>query len=794
VSLRVMPDTKKFRSDLESDLERLERALQIDIPAALDTSALDKQARQAGAELERLGRKIGDDLADGIERGLGEPLEAPLEKSTRKSQRKAPAQGAKTGGAFAEGFSRRVQAALSSLPEAEITADSTDADLKLQVLRKSLAELGDKKIGVDIQADTARAELAVIRSELAGLAETASVDVRMNTAAAIGQLNAFEADLARMDKNIEIDVDVDRGRAQLGGLVEDAAKAGGGITSALSGAFSSVSNNVIIMSLAIGAALGALPFAAGIAAVGIVAALGGGLAFLGLKIASENKKVKKSFTDLKTHVVGELRKLAKPFEATLLSISKTARKVFDKMAPELGKSFQKIAPAMTRFADSVGKALLKLEPAIGPITDAFVKLMDALGPQLPVVFQDIADAFIELANTISEDPEMFAKLISGLIGLLPKAVRVINFFAQTLEKLDEFLTKVKNALTGLPEKVRAAIEGIVTGVTGLPGKVGAALASFGTTVSTAVTSAWERAKTATTTAVNTVATFVRELPGKAAAALSTLGSTVGTAVTSAWTRAKTNTTTGINNVVAFIRGLPAKAAAALSTLATTLGGLATSAWNRAKTATTTGINNVVAYVRGLPGKARAAASALITNLGTLATQAFARMRSSASSGVNTVVSVVRGIPGRIRSALGNLGGLLYSAGRSVIQGLINGIRSMIGSVGSAMSSIASTIRSRLPFSPAKEGPLRTHPPDKAGRTIARMIADGLATGEHLVARAASGIAAATLPDIDGQLQTSPTRGRGGLGGLTVNNYYPQAEPTSKSMNRALQYAAALGTI
>lgn len=750
VSLRVMPDTKKFRSDLEGDLERLERALQVDIPAALDTSALDKQARQAGAELERLGRKIGDDLADGIERGLGDPVQAPLEKSTRKSQRQAPAQGAKTGGAFAEGFSRRVQAALSNLPEAEITADSSDADLKLQVLRKSLAELGDQKIGVDIQADTARAELAVIRSELAGLAETASVDVRMNTAAAIAQLSGFEADLAKLDKHVQIDVDVEQGRAQLGGLADDAAKAGGGIASSMAGAASSVSNSLIGMAVLVGAALGALPFVAGTAAVGIVAALGGGLAFLGLKIASENKKVKKSFTDLKTHVVGELRKLARPFESTLLSISKIARRTFDKLAPDLGKSFALIAPAMTRFADNVGKALVKLKPAIGPITDAFVALLDALGPQLIVVFQQISDAFISLSETISANPEMFAQLISGLIGLLPKALQLINLLAQALVKLNTFMTNVVGVLSGLPGKVSAFVGATVAFITGLPAKAGAALSSF--------------------------------------------GSTVGTAVTSAWTRAQTVTTTAVSNVVAYIRGLPGKAAAALASLGATLGGLATSAWNRAKTATTTGIANVVAYVRGLPGKARAAASALIANLGTLATQAFARMRSSASSGVNTVVSVVRSIPGRIRSALGNLGGLLYSAGRSVIQGLINGIRSMIGSVGSAMSSIASTIRSRLPFSPAKEGPLRTHPPDKAGRTIARMIADGLATGEHLVARAASGIAAATLPDIDGQLQTSPTRGRGGLGGLTVNNYYPQAEPTSRTVNRTLQYAAALGTI
>jgi hypothetical protein len=140
-----MPDTKQFRGDLEKDLERLERALEVNIPAALDTSSLDQQARQAGVELERLGRRIGDGLADGLERGIGDPVSEPLEDSTRESRRRAPKQGEQAGGAFADGFRRRVSSALSKLPEAEITADSSDADLKVAALRKSLQELGDRR-------------------------------------------------------------------------------------------------------------------------------------------------------------------------------------------------------------------------------------------------------------------------------------------------------------------------------------------------------------------------------------------------------------------------------------------------------------------------------------------------------------------------------------------------------------------------------------------------------------------------------------------------------------------------
>ncbi|PZG20596.1 phage tail protein [Nonomuraea aridisoli] len=738
VSLRVMPDTKRFRRDLEDDLERLERALEVTVPAALDTSGLDRQARQAGVELERLGRRIGDELADGVERGLGDPVGDPLEESARRSRRSMPSEGDAAAGAFAQAFRRRIQTALSNLPEAEITADSSEADAKVQALRQALAELGDRRIGVDIQADTARAELAAIRGELASLAETAPVDVRMNTAAALAQLNAFEAELERLDRHVQVDVDVDvdRGRTEVQGLDGDASRAASGIRSAFSSAFTAMSSNVFVTVVAITAALLTLPLVGGAVATGLVVALGGGLAAIGIRAVAENKKVQKSFTDLQKHVSKELRRMAQPFVPALQSIARTARTTFDALSPHIEKAFTRIAPALARFAQQVGFAFERLGPAIGPLSDAFVRLLDTVGPQLPGLFEEIAAAITDVSNIISENPEMFAGFISGLIGLIPWAIE----FVAVLSRIHVWFSD----LGPLMERV---------------------------------------------------ATWFGELPGKIGSALSSFGSTVAGLFTGAWERVRTITTNAINNVVTFVRGLPGRARSAAAALPGQLGTLATTAWNRVRSFTSTGINNVLTFLRGLPGRARSAASALVGNLGTLATQAFTRMRSSASSGINNVLTVVRGIPGRIRTALGNLGNLLYSAGRNVIQGLINGIRSMVGQVGASMSNIAATIRSRLPFSPAKEGPLRTHPPDKAGRTIARMLADGMSVGERLVARAANGLAGAALPNLDGQLQTAAGGGRGQLGGgLTVHNYYPQAEPTSRTTNRTLQYAAALGML
>lgn len=105
---------------------------------------------------------------------------------------------------------------------------------------------------------------------------------------------------------------------------------------------------------------------------------------------------------------------------------------------------------------------------------------------------------------------------------------------------------------------------------------------------------------------------------------------------------------------------------------------------------------------------------------------FSQARAAVIDRVNALVAFVRSIPGRIVGALGNLGAILYSKGRSIIEGLINGIRSMFGAVANVARNIVGTITDFFPGSPAKEGPL-----SGSGYALYR--------GRHLVRDFASGV-------------------------------------------------------
>ncbi|MCP3758219.1 phage tail tape measure protein [Streptomyces sp. TBY4] len=89
-----------------------------------------------------------------------------------------------------------------------------------------------------------------------------------------------------------------------------------------------------------------------------------------------------------------------------------------------------------------------------------------------------------------------------------------------------------------------------------------------------------------------------------------------------------------------------------------------------------GVSAAIGWLSALPGRVSAYFGGMVTS---------AREKGTA------LVDWVRGIPRSVQSAVGDLGGLLVGAGRSIIQGLIDGVTGMIGSLRNRFSSITNMI-------------------------------------------------------------------------------------------------------
>jgi SLT domain-containing protein len=151
---------------------------------------------------------FGTDLRRQIEQSV------PSEIRVRITPDGDPAQdGAQQAGAFADAYKARLKAALADLPKVEITADSSDADRAIADIRARMETLRDARIGIDIDAGAARAELAAIEAELSRLAaQSPNVQVRVDAAAAASELAAVQAEVAKLDGE-QADVKVDTSSA-----------------------------------------------------------------------------------------------------------------------------------------------------------------------------------------------------------------------------------------------------------------------------------------------------------------------------------------------------------------------------------------------------------------------------------------------------------------------------------------------------------------------------------------------------------------------------------------------------
>lgn len=165
------------------------------------------------------------------------------------------------------------------------------------------------------------------------------------------------------------------------------------------------------------------------------------------------------------------------------------------------------------------------------------------------------------------------------------------------------------------------------------------------------------------------------------------------------------------------------------------GAVIRSAWNLAAAVTRVGVAAIVGAARTV----RAVVGAIVGP--------FLQAVSGVRTAIGALVGMTAGIRGRIMGAIGNLGSLLYGAGRAVVEGLISGITSKLSALASIASRLADTIARVMPGSPVREGPLRVLNNGRAGGAIVSMLADGIKARRGAVSRAlndALGVPAATI--------------------------------------------------
>jgi phage-related minor tail protein len=223
--------------------------------------------------------------------------------------------------------------------------------------------------------------------------------------------------------------------------------------------------------------------------------------------------------------------------------------------------------------------------------------------------------------------------------------------------------------------------------------------------------------------------------------------------------------------VDWFKNIPNRVGAAVAAVK----GKVSAKFNEARTGAQNIFNRVVDWFWNLPGRI---ASGLGTIAGKIAVK-FLSARERVYDIFNGMVDWVRGLPGKIASAASGLWDPLWSGARAAINNIIgawNGFSLTIGGGNIAGISVPSvTLHTpNIPYL-AKGGDVQ--------RPGLAVVGDA---GPELL-ELPRGARVTPLDDAN----TNPG---GKAVNINITNNYPQAEPTSVTQNRGLQYAASLGVI
>ncbi|MFE9798956.1 peptidoglycan DD-metalloendopeptidase family protein [Streptomyces goshikiensis] len=199
VALKALPkitigaDTSEVDSDLQALRARLEALAGKRIGVDVDVADAERQVASLDEELRRLGAahpNVAVRADTAVARAaLKELREAIAEITATPGHVRL-----ETDGTFGARLRAVVEQARASLPEINITADTSPARAEIQSLRAQLDALKDARIGIDVDAATALAQIDAVQERLRILSLTsADVDVRADTAAAAAQLAALQA-------------------------------------------------------------------------------------------------------------------------------------------------------------------------------------------------------------------------------------------------------------------------------------------------------------------------------------------------------------------------------------------------------------------------------------------------------------------------------------------------------------------------------------------------------------------------------------------------------------------------
>lgn len=423
VSVDVVPSARQFGRDLRSQI----------LP----------EASRVGDEV---GKQLGNDIVDQLAKSIGEGIDQGGQQSQPESRK----QGRTVGKTFADEVKRQITDALRSLPEVNLTADSSDVDRKLAEVRSELADLSTKRIGVDIDESEALAKVDRLKTELDVLTtQSPSIGIRADTTRAASKLAVLQGQVAKLDgedATVKVDADTSRANAKL---------------AESKNLLDSYSGRLQLI-------LGAIVAAAPAAGAAITAGVGAG--FIGLAAVAQhnNQLVKGSFLQLKDDVISQTTEMTSGMADDFAHALGSIRSEFDALAPDLRQVFANVTPDINLLTDGVDRLARNAMPGLLDITRTSQPVFQGLSDLLASTGSAVSDLF----TTLSQHSAAFGATFTDLGSIVRSVVDLVgnllaqlaDFFATDGAQITQFFSELSSLISGLTSGALPVFSSALRGV------------------------------------------------------------------------------------------------------------------------------------------------------------------------------------------------------------------------------------------------------------------------------------------------------------------------------------------
>lgn len=407
-----------------------------------------------------------------------------------------------------------------------------------------MAKPGGREVGrvsVRVLPDTSAFGRSLERY-LERLERTLSVNLAVDLDS--GDLARADAQLDNLsrDRRVSVGVDVDRSMLdRLEGVIGGVGKGfgGGGLASFGGGGFGTIP--VVLAAIAaslplIATGLLALPafLTALLAPIAAVALGVKGIARAASVLAEPFERlqsvVSAVFEERLTPIFKQLRRLAVPLAVGLSAVAEGLSDMFGAIVD--GLTSKKGAAKVGDILSKIGDAMSKIAPSLGPLTDAFLTLIDAGADafvEMAPALADITTQFADLVETLSQSGlladafELLGKAILGVLGAL-LVLSIGGAIAAGL--INRYIGALGDAFENTAIAIVVACDDIADAVVALPGRIVVGFASFSTTMGSIGGDAVKGLRNGFTTGFSDFLTYLGSIPGLVVSGVGELAGTL----------------------------------------------------------------------------------------------------------------------------------------------------------------------------------------------------------------------------------------------------------------------------